>query len=168
MGVAVVVEVVEELVAGDVAAGFDDAGEAAVGEVDGVLDAGLAFEVEGEAGAVDVDVAAAEGGEAEGVVFAGVGFVADADEGGFEEADDGGENFFAREAGEGEVLSTRSRMVGRAAPKCEHVLVLGLVAGFAPAGVVAGLLAAAGVAAGGLQVAVGDGGRSRRCPRRAG
>ena len=104
MGVAVVVEVLEELVAGDVAAGFDDAGEAAVGEVDGVLDAGFAFEVEGEAGAVDVDVAAAEGGEAEGVVFAGVGFVADADEGGFEEADDGGENFFAGKAGEGEVL----------------------------------------------------------------
>ena len=52
MGVAVVVEVLEELVAGDVAAGFDDAGEAAVGEVDGVLDAGLAFEVEGEAGAL--------------------------------------------------------------------------------------------------------------------
>ena len=39
VGVAFVVEVGEELVAGDVAAGFDDAGEAAVGEVDGVLDA---------------------------------------------------------------------------------------------------------------------------------
>jgi hypothetical protein len=61
-GVVVVVEVLEELVAGGVAAGFDDAGEAAVGEVDGVLDAGLAFELEGEAGAVDVDVAAAKGG----------------------------------------------------------------------------------------------------------
>ena len=39
VGVAVVVEVVEELVAGGVVAGFDDAGEAAVGEVDGVGDA---------------------------------------------------------------------------------------------------------------------------------
>ena len=53
--------------------------------------------------------------------------------------------------------STRSRMVGRAAPKRHHALVLGLVADLAPAGVVAALLAAAGVASGGLEVAVGDG-----------
>jgi hypothetical protein len=39
----------------------------------------------------------------------------------------------------------------------EHVLVLGFVAGGAPVGVVAGLLAAAGVASGDLEMAVGDG-----------
>ena len=122
-----------------------------------MLDAGLAFEVEGEVGAVDVDVAAAEGGEAEGVVFACVGLVANADEGGFEEADDGGEDLFAREAGEGEVLVDALADGGECGAEVEHVFVLGLVADFAPARVVAGLLATAGVAAGGLQVAVGEG-----------
>ena len=48
-------------------------------------------------------------------------------------------------------------MAGRASREEAHALVLGLVADLAPARMVAALLAAAGVAAGGLQVAVGDG-----------
>ena len=102
------------------------------------------------------------------MVFTGVGLVADADEGGFEEADDGGEDFFAREAGEGEVLVDALADGGEGGAEVEHVFVLGLVADFAPARVVAGLLAAAGVAAGGLQVAVGDGADPDARPRRAG
>jgi hypothetical protein len=46
---------------------------------------------------------------------------------------------------------------GEGGSEVEHVLVLGLVASLAPVGVIAGLLAAAGVATGGLQVAVGEG-----------
>ena len=92
------------------------------------------------------------------MVFAGVGFVADADVGGLHEAEDGGEDFLAGKAGEGEVMGDAIADGGEGLAEVEHVLVLGLVAGGAPVGVVAGLLAAAGVAAGGLEVAVGDGG----------
>ncbi len=148
MGFAVVVEVVEELVAGCVAAGADDAGEAAVCELDGVCDAGLALETEGEVGAVDGDVAALQGGESEGVVGAGVLGVADADEGAFEQPDDGGEDFFAGKARECEVVLDARADGGKRGTEGEHVLVLGVVAGGAPEGMVAGLLAAAGVASG--------------------
>ena len=97
--VAVVVEILEELVAGDVDAALDDVGEAAVVEIDGVVDAAFALEAEGDVRAVDFDVLVAHGGEAVGVVLAGVLFVADTDERGFHEADEGGEDLFARQAG---------------------------------------------------------------------
>ena len=48
-------------------------------------------------------MAVAHGGEAVGFVFAGVFLVADADEGGLERRDDGGEDFFAGQAGVREV-----------------------------------------------------------------
>ena len=54
--VAVVVEVLEELVAGDVFATLDDVGEAPVLEADGVVDAALALKGEGDLGAVHLDV----------------------------------------------------------------------------------------------------------------
>ena len=46
---------------------------------------------------------------------------------------------------------------GEGGAEVEHVLVLGLVASFPPLRMVAGLLAALGVAAGGLEMAVGEG-----------
>ncbi len=158
VGIAVVVEELEELVAGKVVAALDDAGDAAVVEVDGVLDSGFAAEVEVDLRAVDIDVAVAQGGEAVGLVLAGVLFVAYADVGGLHDAEDGGEDFFAGHAGEGEVAVDALADGGEDGGEELHAGVLGLVAGLAPAGVVAELLAAAGVAAGGLEVGVGDGG----------
>jgi len=46
---------------------------------------------------------------------------------------------------------------GEGGSEVEHVFVLGLVANFTPPGVIAGLLAALGVASGGLEMAVGEG-----------
>ena len=165
VGVAVVVEVGEEFVAGGVAAGGDDTRELSVLEVDGVADAGLAFEVEDDPGAADGDVAAAHGGEAVGVVGAGVLGIADADVGGLHEAEDGGEDFFAGQAGALEVMFDLFADGRKRGTELEHVFVLGLVARGAPAGVVAGLLAAAGVASGGLQMAVGVGADPDAGPR---
>ena len=155
--VALAVEVLEELVAREVFAAADDFGEAAVVEVDGVVDAALALKGKGDVGAFDFDVLGAHGGEAVGLVFAGVLDVADADEGSFHEADDGGEDLFAGEAGEGEIVVDLLADAGEGLAEEGHALVLGFVAGFAPAWVVAALLASAGVAAGGLEVAVGVG-----------
>ena len=157
VGRAVVVEIFEEFVSGSVVAGLDDACEATVGEVDGMLDAGFSLEVEGELGAVDIDVAAAHGGEAVGVVVASVLGVADADEGGFEQADDGGKNFLARKAVHREVVLDTLANGRQGGTEVQHVLVFGLIASGAPAGVVAALLASASVAAGGLQMPVGGG-----------
>jgi len=157
VSVAVVVEVLEELVAGEVEAALDDVGEATVLDVDGVVDAGFSLEVEGDGAAVDVDVAVVQGGEAVGVVFAGIFFVADADAGGLHEADDGAEDLFAGEAGEGEVVVDLFADDGEGVAEEDHALVLGFVADLAPAGMVAALLASTLVAAGDLEVAVGDG-----------
>jgi len=100
VGGAVAVDVLKQLVAGEVLAAADDFGQARVMEIDGVFDAAFAFEMEVDFRAVDFHVVVAEGGEAEMVVGLGVFIVADADEGFFEEAHDGGHDFFAREAGE--------------------------------------------------------------------
>ena len=84
-------------------------------------------------------------------------FVADADQGDFHEGDDGGEDFFARQAGLLEVLVDAFANGREGFGEESHALVLSLVADFAPARVITALLAAAGVASGGLEVSVGDG-----------
>jgi hypothetical protein len=122
-----------------------------------VADAALALEGEVDGVALDVDVAVAHGGETVGVVGVGVFLVADADEGGLHEADDGGEDFGARHVGEGEVVLDSLTDGGQSGAEEEHALVLGFVADLAPARVVAALLTALGIAAGGLEVSVGDG-----------
>ena len=80
MALAVLVEVLEELLPRQVLAALDDAREARVGDRDAVLDAALAAEAEAQRRAVDLHVPAAQRGEAEGVVLARVLVVADADQ----------------------------------------------------------------------------------------
>ena len=157
VALAFMVEILEELVAGDIKTAANDGGEAAVAEVNRVFDAALAFEAEVERGALDGDVAVAHGGEAVGVVGAGVLFIADADEGGLHEADDGGEDFGARHVGEGKVMLDARAYGGESLAEEEHALVFGLVAHLAPAGMVAALLAPASIPAGGLKMTVCDG-----------
>ena len=94
--------------------------------------------------------------QAEGVVLAGVLIVADADEGCLEQLHDGGEHLFARHAGQREVFLHATADRGQRLGEGDRVAVLGFVADFAPLVVIAVLLAPAGVAADGLQVAVGD------------
>lgn len=152
---AVCVKVLEEFLAGDVAAFFNSVGEFAVVEGDVVELAAFAFEAETDAAALYLDVFVAHGGEAEGVIGAGVFVVADADEGGFEKLDDGGEHLAAVEIGELEILGDAGADFGKGAAELEDAFVLGLVAGLAPERMVAVLFAAACVDAGGLQMPVG-------------
>jgi hypothetical protein len=105
--------------------------------------------------AVDLDVAVAQRGQAVGLVFAGVLVVADAHHGRFQQVDDGGQHFFARQAGQRQRAVDFLADQRQGLAELDHAFVLDLVARLAPFGVVAVLLAPARVAPGGLQVAVG-------------
>lgn len=152
--VSVVIEVLKELVAGGVAAGFDDACEAAVGEVNGVADAAFAFEVEGERGALDFDVPSLHRSESVRLVFARIFGIAYTDEGGFKQANDGGENFFAGQAGEAKVVLDPLANGWKSVAEVKHVLIFGFVADRAPERMVAALFSTARVATGRLEMTV--------------
>ena len=155
---AVVVEVLEELLAGQVLRALDDAGDAAVADLQHPLLARLALEPEAQARSLDADVPVAEGGEAEALVVAGVGGVADADQRGVEQPDDGGDHLLAPEPAAAEIGLDGAAQPRQRAGEVDQVGVFHLVAAGGPAVVVAVLLAAAGVLAGRLQVAVVAGG----------
>ena len=89
----------------------------------------------------------------EGPVQPGVLVVADSDQGELEQPDDGREHLLARQPGPSEVARHTRPDGGRARREREHPLELRLVAADAPARMVAVLLAAAGVAPGGLDMA---------------
>ena len=119
--------------------------------------AALALELEAQLGALHLDVRVAQRGQAVAVVAARVVVVADADQRGLQQVHDGGQHLLARQAATRHVL--RDALAdGRQRPReLHHVLVLRAVAHLAETRVVAVLLAAARVAPGGLQVAVGRG-----------
>jgi hypothetical protein len=95
-------------------------------------------------------VVVAQGGQAEGAVLAGVLLVADADQGRFEQAHDGGQHLAARQAGPRQVPLDAGANCRQGQAEGDHAVVLDLVARLPPARVVAVLLAAAGILAGGL------------------
>ena len=105
---------------------------------------------------VHLDVAVAHGGEPERAVLARVLLVADADVRRVEEPDDGGEHALAAQVGPAQVAVDARADPRQHLAEGDGALVLGGVACLAPALVVAVLLAPASVAAGGLDVAVGD------------
>ena len=155
---AVVVEVLEQVLARQVLRPLDDPGDPAVGDLQHPLLPRLALEAEAKARPLDPDVPVAEGRQAEAAVVAGVGGVADADQGGVEQPDDAGDDLVAREAAAGEVALDRAAQLRQRPGEVEEVRVFDLVPAGGPAFVIAVLLAAADVLAGGLQVAVGVGG----------
>src|SRR6267154_1224641 len=73
------VDVLEQLLPGEVLALLDDSREAPVGDRHGVIDSALAAEAEEQLRAPDLDMTLAQGGEAEGAVLARVLVVAHAD-----------------------------------------------------------------------------------------
>ena len=98
MAVALVVEVLEQLVARQVAAILDDAREAAVAMPPFVPDAALAAKAEADVAAVDLGVPVAQGRQAEAVVGLRVFAVADAEQGQLEQPDDRRQHPLARQA----------------------------------------------------------------------
>ena len=107
-------------------------------------------------------------GQAVALVRPGVVVVADADQRGFQQMHDGGQHLLARQPAQRHVLGEPGADRRQRPRELHHVLVLRALAHFAELRVIAVLLAAPGVAAGGLDVAVGAWGRSRRRSRRAG
>src|SRR4051794_39794375 len=119
-----------------------------------MLLAALAPKLEAQGGAVDVHVLVAQGGEPKGVVLFGVLLVADPDEGRLQQLDDRGEHLLPPQAALRHVLLEPLADPGQGLAEGDHAAELGLVAHLPPFGVVAVLLAPAGVAPGRLQVAV--------------
>src|SRR3954471_17995258 len=119
-----------------------------------MLLAALAPELEAQGGAVDISVLAAQGGDPKGVVLFGVLLVADPDEGRLQQLDDRGEHLLPPQAALRHVLLEPLADPGQGLAEGDHAAELGLVAHLPPFGVVAVLLAPAGVAPGRLQVAV--------------
>src|SRR5581483_3686058 len=154
---ALLVLVAEQLLAGHVLAAAHDAGDAGVLHLDLVLDAGLAAEAEPHAGAPHFGVVVADGGEAVGAVLPRVLGVAHAGVGGLQEADHGGEDLLARDAGEVQVAGDAGADARQRLAEGGHSVVLGGVARLAPARMISVLLPSARVAPGGLEVPLGVG-----------
>ena len=157
MGIAVVAEILEQILAGEVLAFGDDALQIGVGDGDFVDDAMLAGELHPQLAALLDEVAVAQGGGAEALVRARILFVADADMLGIEQADDRGEDGVAAEFALLEVGFDPLAQFGESGAEVDHRVEFRLVAAGAEIVMIAILLAAAGVDPGGLQMAVGIG-----------
>ena len=137
-----------------------------------MLAAGLAAESETDACAAHRCVAVLERRQAERAVEPGVLVVADADQRQLEQLDDGRQDLLPRHPGLGQVGVAALADLRQDPGEVDEALELGVVAPGPPAVVVAVLLAALGVAAGGLEVAggiradpdVGPGRRDRQRP----
>src|SRR5579872_4284374 len=91
--------------------------------------------------------------EPEGVVRANVLFVADADRGTLEQRYDDGQHLFPGEAGSAQIARDGSANLRQCAAESGEAMIFCFIADFTPAFVITVLLAAAGVARRGLQVA---------------
>ena len=161
------VEVLEQLLAGQVAAALDDVRKARLGERDDVLDAALAAEAEAQRRAVDLHVAAAQRGKAVRAVRAHVFVVADADQRLVEERDDRGEELPPAQRRRAQIVLEALAQSGQHFAELQHAAEFRLVARVAVGRVIAVLLSPARVARRGLDVAAGiradpDIGPSRR------
>src|SRR5207245_9190209 len=140
------VEVLEQLLAGQIAATLDDVRKARLGERDDVLDAALAAEAEAQRRAVDLHVAAAQRGQAVRAVGARVFVVADADQRLAEERDDRGEELPPAQRRRAQVALEALAQDGQHFAELQHAAEFRLVARVAVGRVIAVLLAPARVA----------------------
>ena len=159
-------EVLEQLVPRQVLAALDDAREARVGKRDAVLDPALAAEGEAEQLSVDAHMPAAQRGEPVGLVLAHVLVVADADQGLVEQRHHGGEELAPRMVRRTQVALDALAQARQHLAELQHVAELRVIARLAVGGVVAVLLAPAGVSRRSLDVAGGIGTDPHLGPRR--
>src|ERR671925_673793 len=110
--------------------------------------AALAAEAELKLRAIYPHLPRAQRGEAEGAVLARVFIVAYAYTRRLEQPHHAGEHFFARQAGEAQIVPHPAPDARQGAGELGHAAILRLVADFAPARMVAVLLAAARIAPG--------------------
>jgi hypothetical protein len=161
---SVLVQVLEELVPGQVLAAPHHGGEAPVAHVDGVRLAALAAELEPHPRPFHGDVTAPQRGEAVRPVLAGVLHVAHADQAGLEQTDDAASTF-SRGARAFEIFPHPLADGGQRPAELQHAVELGLVTHRTPARVVAILLSPTRVAPHRLDVTVRDGADPHLGPR---
>ena len=157
---AVLVLVLEQLLARQLLAAAHHAGHARVGELGALLHAALAAKAQFQGAAAHVHMARAQRGQAKRLVGDRVFLVAHAHVGGVQQPHDGGQHLRARQR----FLAPARRQVARQPgadarqrlAKGRHALELVGIAQAPPVGVVAVLAPAACVQPGGLQVAVGQ------------
>ncbi len=152
----VLVDVLEQLLAGQLLASADDLRQPAIVDRDRVMDAALAPEAEFQARAPDPGVPVAHCRQAERVVVAGIFVVADADQGRLQQPDDGRQHLAPGQAGEFQVAFGGAADLRQRPAEGERPAVLGLVPHAPPSRVVSVLLPPPGVAARRLDVAVGS------------
>ena len=92
---AILVQILEQVLPGQLQATLDDAGQAAVTDLYLVFDTALATEVKANRAALYLDVTVAQGGQAIGAIFPRVTGVADPDQGVVQQHDHGGQHFLA-------------------------------------------------------------------------
>ena len=141
------VQVLKELVARKVPAGFDHARETAIVEVDFVLDSALASKGKRQPCAAHFDVAIPERREAERSILACVLVVAHPDERLLQQLNDRSEHFLLRQTLTSEIPVGASPYRWKDLCEADQAVVLRLVANFAPAGMISILLPSARVAA---------------------
>src|ERR1051325_9056543 len=162
----IVVDVLEELLTGQILAVLHDPGEFFVLQIEGEPDAALSAKRKMDFFPLNLDVLVAHGCEAERAILLRVFFIADADQRGLEKFYDRGNDFFARQPRQREMLLHLGANRRQFAAECNHSIVFRLVAYFAPARMIPVLLSPFAVAARRLQVTVGNGTDPHACPRR--
>src|SRR5690349_13552430 len=151
MPLAVFADILEQLVAGEVAASLDDACEPAIGDVSLALQAAFAAKAEMNMAAFDRDMAVAQGGQPVALVGPGVFAVADAKQCQLHQPHDHRKHLLARQSAALQVRRYASADQWQHAPEGQQLVIFGFVTDLAPARVIAILLAATLVAAGRLK-----------------
>jgi hypothetical protein len=150
---AIVVEVLQQVLAGQLLAAGDDPRQPPVAEVDLVRLAALAREPEPDPRPVDARVPVAEGGQPERLVEPRILLVPHPDQRQLQEPDDRRQDLLARQSGSAEIRVDTLADGRQQAGERDHPVELRALAMLAVGGVVAVLLAAAGIAPGRLKVA---------------
>ncbi|MNZ28836.1 hypothetical protein D3C78_460760 [compost metagenome] len=144
--------ILKQVLAGQVHAALDQIGQATIAQGYLMFDSALAAKAEAYGAALDLDVAVAQGGQAEGVVVAGILTVANTDQGGVEQADHQGHDFFPVQSWARQLAVQLLAQFRQCIGEGQHARVFVAITKVTPQRVIAVLLAPASVASGGLQV----------------
>ena len=150
---AVRVDILEQPLSGQILQRLDDPRQAPVAHTGAMHDAALALELEHDPLAAGLHMPVAQRGQPEAAVGPGVFVVADPDQGRLQQAHRGGDDLLLAEGVTAKIGLDLGADRRQGAAEGGHAGELGLVARRPPARVIAVLLAAPGVAAGGLDVA---------------
>jgi hypothetical protein len=157
MKCAVAIEVLKELLAGQVLALAHDACHSEIMKIDFARFAAFGFELQMNLLAANLGMMISESRKAVRAVGTGVFFIANADQGAIEERDDGGNHFFAWQARLAQMPRNLSAKAGKRLAEGAELFELSAASVNVPLSVIEVLLAAAGIATSGLQVTASTG-----------